>query len=447
MNAALWKYHNLGKIAYLSSFYNSGDKNRPNFIYGNKIDYISLYDDFAKLDLNPYETLVLSAHLDELFLSNFKDKIYAFLESGRLLISFISNYMQIIPNNSGYIQSKTPIKDREIILTKHAILEGIATHDINYRRGVKGFFNRGYFDNDSLPCNIETIMLDNDGNCIAYIDKNSTNGIILATAGSDLLEYGLLDNTTARKLGVNLLKWIESLNLKKTIKHISYKNPPIYQKFSHHTNKTSQKLKNAIITAGSSYHHYFFKNKEAKYQNFFNTKIYFLELQDYNLHDFDYIVISSRVNAKHLKKFKNIFREYLKNGGTIVAFNVESSEYLPNIRWQDYEVNFWWWLTRGADLPLYPTIDGLPLFKQMDITQAKWHYHGAYYPPKNSKKILVNELQEAIIYKDETLGGMLFVTSLDPDYHFGQGFMPKTEGFFDNFMNYIQTQVELKKNV
>ena len=74
----------------------------------------------------------------------------------------------------------------------------------------------------------------------------------------------------------------------------------------------------------------------------------------------------------------------------------------------------------------------------MDVDAAKWHYHGAFYPPKNSQKILTNELGECIIYKDTTFNGNLYITSLDPDFHLGQGFMPKTEGFFDNFMEWAE---------
>ncbi|PAF48567.1 hypothetical protein BKH46_01305 [Helicobacter sp. 12S02634-8] len=206
-------------------------------------------------------------------------------------------------------------------------------------------------------------------------------------------------------------------------------------------------LNNAIITGGSCYHQKFFTNKNNKYANFFNTRIYVPELKNWDLNRFDYVVIASRVNADFLLESTFLFQDYLANGGNLVIFGEMSKPYIQGIRWREYPTNFWWWVFEGSDLPLYAQDPNHPLFQKISPEDAKWHYHGVFYPPEGSENILVNELGESIIYKDNvSFAGSLYVTSLDPDFHFGFGFMPKTEFFFDQFMQWIHEDIVQSKN-
>ena len=84
---------------------------------------------------------------------------------------------------------------------------------------------------------------------------------------------------------------------------------------------------------------------------------------------------------------------------------------------------------------------GKKLFDNLNVENAKWHYHRVFYLPQKSTKILTDELRESIIYEDEILKGNFYVTSLDPDYHLGQGFMLKTEPFFDHFLNWVESDI------
>ncbi|STQ85378.1 hypothetical protein [Helicobacter muridarum] len=180
-----------------------------------------------------------------------------------------------------------------------------------------------------------------------------------------------------------------------------------------------------------------------------------MDLDSINLEEFDYIVLASRLKPQYLERHKDKFLSYLQNGGHIVSFGEIMGDYLPNIIWKDYPVNFWWWLIQGADMPLYAiesngskqdecTKSGL--FSKIEVNVAKWHCHGAFYPPSNATKILVNELDESIIYKDNSFNGNLYVTSLDPEFHLGQGFMPTTEPFFDNFMQWVEEDILTHNN-
>lgn len=441
-----------GKIGYINSLAYEMGEVPSSFLYKNILECIDLYTSLEERDLCQYCAIVVPMAIDEVYLSKFSQKLLDYVHRGGILVSFASNFTHFLPYNSGYIQSKTPIKDREIRLESHMIFEGVREYDINFRRGVKGFFNRGYFDMSVFPKEhkLEIISRDSDGQCVGYIDRDSSNGTILATAGADLLNFGLFDNTTARRMGINLMAWIhqELLRQESNQNQTNKPKPPLKARkdFVFTTtapNPRKSPLKNAIITGGASFHHYFFQNKNKKYENFFHHRIYFLDIDKVDFGEFDYIVLASRLNAEYLMPHKQKFLSYLESGGHIISFGEVTKQYLPNILWQEYPVNFWWWLIPGADTPLYIQENGKQLFSKMNVDAAKWHYHGAFYPPKNSQKILTNELDECIIYKDTTFRGNLYVTSLDPDFHLGQGFMPKTEGFFDNFMEWAELDMRV----
>ncbi|MGX3043767.1 hypothetical protein [Helicobacter sp. T3_23-1056] len=487
-----------GKIAYIDSYGYESDGIYEHFLYKNALDFVDLYSDFEKLELGKYCAMVLGMSIDEVELWRHREKLYEFLDKGGVVISFCHNYTGILPNNAGYIKSEVEIRDREVRLVGHALTDGVREYDINFRRGVKGFFNRGYFELGEHESECEVFLRDSEGKCVGYIDRISTNGVIVATAGADLLTFGVFENNSARRLGLNLLSWLgrelkaRESNPSLIARATQRANTPRERGNPHATNchtealaevsqnnqnrdislplnmtntnasqsgrfhfdantikaqnpknplRKNPTLKNAIITGGASYERNFFYNKDAKYAHFFDKRIYHKDAQNTDFSEFDYIVIASRANPRFLLPCKEKFLEFLKNGGSIVSFGEVTQGYLPNIAWKEYGVNFWWWLSQGADMSFEVGEYGKGLFSKMELFAAKWHYHGAFYPPKDSQMILANELNEAIIYKDTSFKGGLYVTSLDPDFHLGQGFMPKTEGFFDTFMGWVEEDI------
>lgn len=465
-----------GKIGYIDSG-NDGLKSKEmaagivnNLMYKNIMEYVDLYVDMDEIVLEKYSAIILPAMLDEVYLHRYKNKINSYLQNGGVVFSFLQNFTGIIPNNKGYIASAVPIKDREVYFTDSVsskkIFEGVREYDLNLRRGVKGFFNRGFFslENFKKENQPEIILQDSEGECVAYIDRTSTNGIILATASTDLFSYGLFDNTTGKRMGANLLYWLEDELEKKDYallrKKAEYKDGEIITEsvFNYGEGVNREGLKKAIITGGVAFHQKFFQNKNGKYSKMFDRRVYVADMQDFKFADYDLVIIASGLNIKFLIPYKEEILEYLENGGHILSLGDSSEEYLPNIKWVNYPTNFWWWRIEGADMPLYAieSLDGGKtyikqsqstkegLFSKIDVSVAKWHCHGAYLPPENSESILVNEMDEAIIYKDTTFKGNLYVMSLDPDYHFGQGFMPTTEPFFDVLMEWVEEDINVK---
>lgn len=193
------------KACYLDSsgYEESGIYNH--FLYRNALEYVDIYTSFDNENVKKFAAVVIPTSIDEIYLNRNAQVIKNYLFDGGVVVSFAQNFLEWLPGNNFYIPSDLSIKDRLVLESSHKIFAGIREYDLNYRRGVKGFFNRGYVH---PPLGAEVILQDNEGKCVAYIDRKSTNGVILSTAGADLLGFGVFDNNTARKMGLGLLEWI-----------------------------------------------------------------------------------------------------------------------------------------------------------------------------------------------------------------------------------------------
>lgn len=178
----------------------------------------------------------------------------------------------------------------------------------------------------------------------------------------------------------------------------------------------------------------------------FDKVFYLPRLHEESLDGFDCVVIATGLNPDFLMKNSQKIVSYLENGGNIVTFGSVRPPYIPHINFKPCETNYWWWIHPGADLPLYAKDSNHDLWKYLEVRECKWHYHGTFEPDEGCEKILVDEIGRPILYKDDChFPGTLYVTSLDPDYHIGQGFMPTTVPFMEKFMQWVKSDIEAKK--
>lgn len=202
-----------GGIAHLDTMgYPTSQKD----IYRDVFKKLDAYLEFEK-DPNfllDFKIVLIPMGIDEILLFNHKDSIQKFLDQGGILLSFTQNFLQWLPGNSLYKSSQVPIKIREVKTCGHFITYGVLDYDINYRRGVKGFFNRGYF---TPPLDACVFLKDSEDQCVGYIDSTTTKGIIISTAGADLVGYGLYESSTAKRMGVNLLFYLEKILKQKDV--------------------------------------------------------------------------------------------------------------------------------------------------------------------------------------------------------------------------------------
>lgn len=153
----------------------------------HRLVFIDNYD-LPDVDLSAFVGLVITNYTDEGFMVKHKALFEQYLAQGGVIFSTAEMGESYIPNVPEWRRSPTPIRERDIIVVnkEYPMFKNIEEYDLNYRQGVKGFFTRGYFEH--VPAQAEIIVQDEIGAPIIYVDRHSTNGTIIAGAGTDLYQ-------------------------------------------------------------------------------------------------------------------------------------------------------------------------------------------------------------------------------------------------------------------
>ncbi|QDP99709.1 hypothetical protein FOH38_03590 [Lysinibacillus fusiformis] len=171
------------------------------------LTFLYLYD-LPYADLRAYSGLIITNLVEEKFLLEQKVLLNQYLQQGGVIFSLTETSLPWLTGVPNWERSPIPLKDREIIIKEpiHPLFSGIDAYDINYRKGVRGFFSRGYFDN--IPLNAEVLVTDQSGAVIIYVDNDSTNGTIFAGAGTDIYRVFIDEDNTSSKLSLQMLTCI-----------------------------------------------------------------------------------------------------------------------------------------------------------------------------------------------------------------------------------------------
>ena len=71
----------------------------------------------------------------------------------------------------------------------------------------------------------------------------------------------------------------------------------------------------------------------------------------------------------------------------------------------------------------------------------KWHYHGTFMPPAGAKSLLDVPGGRSIFYIDDTnFNGELLITTLDPMFHIGLGFINQSKPFLHGLANWLRAE-------
>ena len=168
--------------------------------------FLDLYD-LPYVNLSAYAGLIITNFVEEEFLFTHKAHIEQYLSNGGVIFSQVENTLPWLPGCGRWIASSIPIKDRyfHIVQPLHQMFKHIDPYDLNYKKGVKGFLSRGYFD--TVPNGALILIEDQDELPVLYIDRHSTKGTIFAGAGTDLYRYGISENSTC-VLSIQMLETI-----------------------------------------------------------------------------------------------------------------------------------------------------------------------------------------------------------------------------------------------
>ena len=149
-----------------------------------------------------------------------------------------------------------------------------------------------------------------------------------------------------------------------------------------------------------------------------------------DLDDVDVVVVADRIRLDLLAPWAEALRSRTEAGATVVVLGENRvGEWLPGAREQQRPTIFWWWRT-GEDSRIRRTHTGHPAATWFTDKALTWHYHGVLEPPEGAVSLVdlhttEGELDGSLLYVDDTsTAGRLLVTTMDPVYHHGSGFMP-----------------------
>jgi len=171
------------------------------------LTFLYLYD-LPYIDLRAYAGLIITNFVEEQFLLEHKNVLDQYLSQGGVIFSLTETSLPWLAGVSNWKRSPIPLKDREIMIKepRHPLFAGIDAYDINYRKGVRGFFSRGYFE--KIPLHAEVLVTDQSGATIIYVDRDSTNGTIFAGAGTDIYRVFINEENSSRYLSLQMLTCI-----------------------------------------------------------------------------------------------------------------------------------------------------------------------------------------------------------------------------------------------
>lgn len=179
------------------------------------VESLDMYE-LPSANLEPYIALMITGNVDQELLYRERAVIRDFLDSGKVVVFSGHLLHPWLPGAGTFVPKEIrSFRDYEIRIVKpHPIFEGVEAEDLTLRRGVAGFFARGH---NPPPEGAEVLLELADGEPIVYVDRRSTNGIILAHSGYDLLAHGLdrpyddgAPRNTAGRIGSQLLDWIRT---------------------------------------------------------------------------------------------------------------------------------------------------------------------------------------------------------------------------------------------
>ena len=96
----------------------------------------------------------------------------------------------------------------------------------------------------------------------------------------------------------------------------------------------------AVVHSGSSQHQRTFN--EPKYNKYISEIIYFPDLAETSLDEFDVLLMPSQLHKGLLEKNKEKIRDFSDQGGIVVSFGPQPCDWIPNQKWEFRPTNFWW---------------------------------------------------------------------------------------------------------
>jgi hypothetical protein len=177
------------------------------FAVPDRIGFADLYD-LDRLRLEDYTAVLISMHVDQRFLAKHAERIDLYVRRGGTMVAnghmaypFLRDVALFHPLHGYRLEDLTVRRQ-----TAHSVWEGVAEAELTFRRGVAGFYGRGWHQ---PPAGATVIHVLGDRELPLDFTYRLGAGRVLFHGGNDLWQYANAADTTAR-IVPQLFTWIDS---------------------------------------------------------------------------------------------------------------------------------------------------------------------------------------------------------------------------------------------
>ncbi|MCC9175756.1 hypothetical protein [Arthrobacter sp. zg-Y179] len=424
-----------------------------------EVDAYDLDDDAARARILSADALVIGGGVDHLLLGRHREALTSFVRAGgRVLV----NGQVVKPFIDGLaVWRKLEFRGAQDVrphpVRPHPVWAGIDYRDLHYRTGVPGthsyerleeigvagFYGRGYH----LDLPESATVVTGIGQYRLPLDYSYTlgNGEVLVHGGNDLESFSD-DQYSTRVLGPNLVQWLEggvrdTVELKPAVPAV-----PAAAAGTRPAAAAARQAGQAAPRIGLLHCGTFQPLRtlaDPALAPYRLESVYLPDADPAVLADLEVVIVSDRLHQGQLARFVPAILAALQDPSKTVIVLGENKveQWLPGVGYSFRPTVFWMWRT-GEDNGTRLRLPEDPMWEFLTPWSVSWHHHGLLHPRPGARSLVVMEEDGAesgsLLYVDEVnQPARLLVTTMDPVYHHGSGFMPGASQLLYSLLRWV----------
>jgi len=342
--------------------------------------------DLASVDLNRFDLVLVLRNTDGDALRARRYQFARFLDRGGVLIAFGERWAGWIPGAHWESECAEDVLE-PVVESDHPLVTGLTSSELHWHPPKQSWCCHGHF---VAPDDSEVLVRNQRGDAWLYIDRDTTNGVIVASSNLDPDTHSFHGRPIAISFFERLLAWARA-EAGMAAGRRSRMSPKIAGLFS-----------------GAYFQKGFYEDPEFSSQY---AVLPVWELAAADLQDYEALWIPRESNQDVIYANRDKLKRYLENGGTIVCFDEVNQPWLPAGSWEQ----------RKANMDTIRVADH-PMVAHLTTDEVSWHSHGLFSNYVGATILIDDSQGGVILFLDDTnFAGTLIAGTLDPDCHVGFG--------------------------